>query len=153
MVCPLLYGSQIPEPTRVHTGCDTGSSSMNWSSPDGSKRPACKFLAAGSLSSGYYCLLLWLLPTPFTHLQKKGHLLPRGREGLCKWHFSLCHLATPRQTWALPRLKLPGWIPNPAPWRSSFLSDLFYNFYVPHEKKKASCFPVLALGKEQHEPT
>lgn len=92
-----------------------GSSSMNWSSPDGSKRPACKFLAAGSLSSGYCSLLLWPLPTPFTHLQKKGHLSPRVREGLCKWNSSLCHLAAPRQPWALPYLKLPGWIPQPSP--------------------------------------
>jgi hypothetical protein len=96
--------SQIPTPTRAHTGGDTGSSSVSWSSPDGSKRPAptpMQIPGSKKLSSGYCCLLLWPLPTPFTHTGRRKTICRHGAERDFA-SGTLCSLADPRQPWAQP---------------------------------------------------
>lgn len=72
---------------------DAHSSLMSSSSPDGSKRSSCKFLAAGSLSSGYCCLLLPPLPHPHhTNAEEIPSVCCGGSVGLSK-SCSRCRLA------------------------------------------------------------
>lgn len=115
---------------RIVWGWDADSSSMSWSSPDGSKMSLCKFLAAGSLSSGYCCSLLPPLPHPLhtnaeeipsVYCGAEGHFLGSRR---CRAAALCCMHSLSRSCLKMASSLEDPWARRPSPAGNPLLPSL-----------------------------